>query len=128
VTCKIDSYDWTTYKNKVREGDFDICFYGWNGDNGDPDNFMSLMSSSDWTMNVARYQNAAYNKLIAKGLAAPDGSARNAIYTQLEKIAADEGVWLPISHSKTLCGYRPSIHDFYYHVTGITPLAGVTKG
>jgi peptide/nickel transport system substrate-binding protein len=41
VDCQIDVYDWTTYKEKVKAGDYDICFYGWTGDNGDPDNFMS---------------------------------------------------------------------------------------
>ncbi|MVB11535.1 Heme-binding protein A [Caprobacter fermentans] len=127
VTCKIDSYDWTTYKSKVTEGDYDICFYGWNGDNGDPDNFMSLMSVDDPSQNVARYKNPEFNKLIAQGLSTPEGDARNAIYTQLEKIAAEDNVWLTISHAQNLCGYRPNIHDFYYHVTGDVPLAGVSK-
>lgn len=127
VTCKIDSYDWTTYKSKVKEGGYDACFYGWTGDNGDPDNFMNLMSVDDPSQNVALYKNPEFNALIAKGTATPEGAARNAIYTQLEKIAAKDAVWLPISHSQTLCGYRPNIHDFYYHVTGITPLAGVSK-
>ncbi|WP_411677675.1 ABC transporter substrate-binding protein [Caproicibacter sp.] len=127
VTCKIDSYDWTTYKSKVTEGDYDICFYGWNGDNGDPDNFMSLMSVDDPSQNVARYKNPEFNKLIAQGLSTPEGDARNAIYTQLEKIAAEDNVWLTISHAQNLCGYRPNIHDFYYHVTGDVPLVGVSK-
>ncbi|WP_442872772.1 ABC transporter substrate-binding protein [Caproicibacter sp. BJN0012] len=127
VTCKIDSYDWTTYKSKATEGDYDICFYGWTGDNGDPDNFMSLLSVDDPSQNVARYKNPEFNKLIAQGLAAPEGDSRNAIYTQLEKIAAEENPWLTISHSQNLCAYRPDVHDFYYHVTGVVPLAGVSK-
>ncbi len=127
VSCQIDSYDWTTYKSKITEGDYDVCFYGWNGDNGDPDNFMNLMSVDDPSQNVARYKNLEYNKLIAQGLATPEGSARNAIYTKLEKTVAADNVWLTISHSKNLCAYRPNIHGFYYHVTAIVPLAGVTK-
>lgn len=127
VTCKIDSYDWTTYKTKATEGDYDICYYGWTGDNGDPDNFLNLLSVVDPSQNVARYSNTEFNDLIAKGLATPEGTERNAIYTQLEKIAAKDAAWLPISHAETLCGYRPNIHDFYYHVTGVVPLAGVSK-
>lgn len=50
VTATIDSYDWTTYKEKIKAGDYDICFYGWIGDNGDPDNFMYLLAHEDPTM------------------------------------------------------------------------------
>jgi peptide/nickel transport system substrate-binding protein len=127
VTCTIDSYDWTTYKDKVKAGNYDICFYGWTGDNGDPDNFMYLLASTDPSMNVALYKNPEFNKLIAKGLKTPAGAERNAIYTQLEKIAAADAAWLPISHAETLCAYRPNIHNFYYHMTGVTPFAGVKK-
>ncbi|MDF2631792.1 MAG: ABC-type dipeptide transport system, periplasmic component [Caproiciproducens sp.] len=127
VEATIDAYDWTTYKQKVKAGDYDICFYGWTGDNGDPDNFMNLMADKDPTMNVARYSNDQYKALIAKGVETPAGDARNKIYTDLEKMAADNAVWLPISHGKTLCGYRSNVKDFYYHMTGVVFLSGVSK-
>lgn len=127
ITVTIDSFDWTTYKQKVKAGDFDIAFYGWIGDNGDPDNFMYLLSHADPTMNIARYKNAEFNKLIAKGIETPAGPARNAVYTQLEKVAAADAAWLPISHAQTLCAYRPNIQNFNYHMTGVTPFAGVSK-
>jgi len=127
VTVTIDSYDWTTYKQKLKTGDYDLCYYGWIGDNGDPDNFMYLLAHEDPTMNVALYNNEEFNQLIAKGVETPAGAERNAIYTQLEKIAAEDAAWLPISHAQTLCAYRPNIQDFYYHMTGVTPFVGVSK-
>lgn len=127
VTVKIDSYDWTTYKAKVKAGDYDLAFYGWTGDNGDPDNFMNLLADKDPTMNIALYNNDQFKSLIAKGLTTPAGAVRNAIYTQQEKIAAADAAWLPISHAQTLCAYRPNVQNFYYHMTGITPFAGVSK-
>jgi len=127
VEATIDAYDWTTYKEKVKAGDYDVCFYGWTGDNGDPDNFMNLMADKDPTMNVARYDNADFKAMIAKGLATKAGDERNKIYTDLEKKAAEEAVWLPISHGKTLCGYRSNVKDFYYHMTGVVFLSGVSK-
>ena len=127
VKVTIDSYDWTTYKTKVKAGDYDIAFYGWTGDNGDPDNFMSLLSADDPAMNIARYKNDKFNSLIAKGLTTPAGPARNAIYTEMEKVAAADAAWLPISHSQTLAAYRPNVQNFYYHMTGNTPFVGVSK-
>jgi len=127
VTATIDSYDWTTYKEKIKGGDYDICFYGWIGDNGDPDNFMYLLAHEDPTMNVARYQNPEFNRLIEEGVKTQAGPERNKIYTELEKIAAADAVWLPISHAQTLAAYRPEVQNFLYHVTGVTPFAKVSK-
>ncbi len=127
VTATIDSFDWATYKEKVKAGDYDICFYGWIGDNGDPDNFMNLMADKDPRMNVARYDSAAYKELIAKGLITPNGDERNKIYTDLEKMAAQEAVWLPISHATTLVGYRSNVKDFNYHTTGVIFLSEASK-
>lgn len=127
VTATIDSYDWTTYKDKIKAGDYDIAFYGWIGDNGDPDNFMYLLASPDPGMNVALYKSEEFNKTLADGVKAPAGADRNAIYTQLEKKVAAEAVWLPISHATTLAAYRPNVDGFFFHMTGVTPLAGVSK-
>lgn len=126
VTCNIKTYDWTTYKDVVKKGDYDICFYGWNGDNGDPDNFMNLLDNQDPSMNVAHYNNTDYHALINKGLAIKEGADRNNVYTQCEQKVANENVWLVISHAKNLAAYNPKVSGYYYHQTGITPFAGVT--
>ncbi|SHI18224.1 peptide/nickel transport system substrate-binding protein [Sporobacter termitidis DSM 10068] len=127
VTATIDSYDWTTYKEKVKAGDFDIAFYGWTGDNGDPDNFMSLLSDKDPAMNISRFNDPTYLELINKGKTTPNGDDRNAIYKQLEQIQVDQNPWLLVSHSKLLSAYSPKIQDYYYHVTGNVFLSQMTK-
>ena len=128
VKCTIDVYDWTTYKSKMKEGNYDICFIGWGGDNGDPDNFLNLLATDDYLMNVSRYQNSSYNSLIAKGLTMANGADRYAVYTQCEKILADDTPLLDISHAQQLCGVSPYIHNFDYHIAYGPKLADVTKG
>lgn len=127
VTCTIDVFDWTTYKQKIKEGSYDICFYGWTGDNGDPDNFMALLSDKDPSMNVARYDNPAYLDLINQAKATPVGAARDALYKQMEEMQVADSVWLPISHSKLLSAYNPKVQGYYYHVTGNIFLSEMTK-
>ena len=118
VECTIDTYDWTTYKEKVKGGDYDICFYGWIGDNGDPDNFMSLLSDPDPSMNVARWQDPTYKTMMKDALVLPNGADRDAAYAAIEKYQAERAIWLPISHAKTLAAYRTQASGFIYHVTG----------
>ena len=118
VKCTIDKYDWTTYKEKVQTGDYDICFYGWTGDNGDPDNFLNLLSDPSPAMNVARFKDATYDKMIKEALALPNGDERNAKYAECEKYVAERAAWRLISHGKVLAGYRPGVSGFIFHQTG----------
>ncbi|MDR2035504.1 MAG: ABC transporter substrate-binding protein [Coriobacteriales bacterium] len=127
VEVNITPYDWTTYKSKVQTEAFDFCFYGWTGDNGDPDNFMNLLGDQNWSMNVARFNDDDYRALIKKGLETPEGPDRDAVYLACEQMVIDKQPWLPISHSKNLCGVNPAIHDFFYHPTGDVFMWEVTK-
>lgn len=127
VELSITQYDWTTYKTKVQTDPYDICFYGWTGDNGDPDNFMNLLADTNWSMNVAHWQDDEYKALIAEGLKTPNGDARDAIYLQCEEMVAEKQPWVLISHSKNLLGYSPKVKDFYYHPTGVVFFKGVSK-
>ncbi len=137
VECTIDPYDWTTYKEKTIAGDYDICFYGWSGDNGDPDNFMNLMSDTNAGMNVARFNlakndddKAAYKEyveMISNAAKEPSGDSRNAMYAKMEQFVADKAIWLPISHQQDITACRSNIHDFKYHCTATVKLWMVTK-
>lgn len=127
VECTIDTFDWTTYKDKVKAGDYDVAFYGWIGDNGDPDNFLNLLADKDPNLNIARWQDPTYIGMIKKALATPNGADRDAQYAAMEKYVAERSIWLPISHSKALAAYRPNVAGFVYHVTGSVFLSNVVK-
>ena len=78
-------------------------------------------------MNIARWQDPTYIGMIKKALSTPNGPERDAQYGAMEKYAAERAVWLPISHAKTLAGYRPNVSGFIYHVTGNVFLSKAEK-
>lgn len=127
VELVIDAYDWTTYRDKMTSGDYDVCFYGWFGDNGDADNFMSLLETKDPAMNLARYENPAYNKLAAQARQTQKGEKRNQLYRQMEEIAADDNVWLLFCHNSNASAYREEVRNYSYHVTGNIFLKDIYK-
>jgi peptide/nickel transport system substrate-binding protein len=127
VEATIDTFDWTTYKDKVKAGDYDIAFYGWIGDNGDPDNFLNLLADKDPNLNIARWQDPAYIDMVHKALATPNGADRDKQYGAMEKYVAERSVWLPFSHAKAMAGYRPNVSGFVYHVTGVVFLDKAEK-
>ncbi len=127
VTLNITPYDWTTYKQKTTTDPWDVCFYGWVGDNGDPDNFLNLLADSTPTMNIAQFDDEEYKSLIAQGVNTPDGEERDEIYHQCEQIVAEKQPWLLISHSKNLAGYNPNVSGFVIHPTGVVRLWNAVK-
>lgn len=120
-------YDWATFKNKLITDEFDIGFIGWNGDNGDPDNFLSLMASDDPINNQGLWKNQEYRDLVAQGVAVADGPERDAIYEKAEQIMADDVGILPISHPTILAATRPNISGFSIHPIALTFMRNVVK-
>lgn len=118
IFASIDAYDWKDYEQKLSEGDYDICFYGWIGDNGDAGNFLTQFAESDPTMNVARYENEEYNTLLASAASAGVRSESRELYQKAEQLLADADAVLPISHQQVLCGYNKNLTELLMNPAG----------
>lgn len=127
VTLNIAQFDWATYRTKIQTGPYDLAFISWNCDNGDPDNFMNLLSTPDKSINISHYDNPQYTALIQKGIVTPEGDARNDIYHQCEEIVADQQPLLLFCHPTAPLGVNPKIQDLIYHPMGIVLMKNVTK-
>ena len=123
----IDASDWGAYKQKMNSGDYDVCFWGWLGDNGDADNFLALLGSDDMTMNVAHYNNPEYKALLAEALTVPNGEERNALYSQAEKIVAEDCPWAKFTHLTVLSAYNPEVQNYKVHPTNNIYFANMSK-
>jgi peptide/nickel transport system substrate-binding protein len=129
VTATIDTYQWTEYKDKLKQGEGDIFFYGWNGDNGDADNFLSLLDSKEIasSLNSAQYSNAKVDGLLAKGRSIPNGQERNAVYGEIQDILAKDAPWVDISYQKLMAASAPNVKNFRIHPTGSAFFKNVDK-
>ncbi|SFC18021.1 ABC transporter substrate-binding protein [Clostridium uliginosum] len=129
VTATIDVYQWTEYKEKTQQGEGEILFYGWNGDNGDADNFLSLLDSKEIasSLNVARYSNPKVDELLAKGRKLPNGDERKALYGDLQDLLAKDAAWVPISYAKQMAASTPKIKNFTIHPTGTVFFKNIDK-
>lgn len=130
VKTNIKVYPWTEYKQvvfKAEEGD--ACFYGWIGDNGDADNFLSLLDGRqiESSLNNAKYNNPVVNDLLDKGTRTLNPKERIKIYQQLQKVLAQDVPWVYISHAVDMAATRPNVKGFSLHPTGVAWLNTVTK-
>jgi peptide/nickel transport system substrate-binding protein len=129
VQAEIQTEEWTQYRLDAREGKFQAMQNGWQGDNGDPDNFLYslLAGSSKGAGNWAFYDNPEVNKLLDDAVATPDQEARKALYQQAEQLIVDDAPWCFLGYQKHQILSRSNITDFQLQPTYIYYFAGVGK-
>lgn len=114
VNAEIVTYDWQLYIQKAKNFEHSAFMLGWTTDNGDPDNFASLLSCAaiKGKSNFAHWCNEDYDKLIAAGMATADKTARTQIYMDAQKVFAEQVPWLPIASSKVTVAVRKEVEGF----------------
>ncbi|MEG6616542.1 ABC transporter substrate-binding protein [Peptococcaceae bacterium 1198_IL3148] len=132
ITAEIKAWPWTEYKaivspEIVTEGD--MMIYGWIGDNGDPDNFLTLLDSKEiaGSLNSAKYANPQVDQLLEQGRQEFDMAKRAEIYSELQKIVIEEAPWVFISHATAMTAERDNVVNFSLHPTGVVFFHNVDK-
>ena len=76
-------------KKRAKAGELTAGIFGWSGDNGDPDNFLSplLASANAGNSNFARFKNAEFDALLDKAIGLTNKDERAALYKQAQVIS-----------------------------------------
>ena len=76
---------------------------GWTGDNGDPDNFLSVLLSCDSAgeggANRAFWCNEEFSALLKDAKVTADPAERTKLYEDAQVIFKDQAPWYTIAHS-----------------------------
>lgn len=117
VNVNIVSYEWGEYLKKSMEpGRKGAVILGWTGDNGDPDNFLSVLLScagaKDGGANRAFWCNEEFSDLLAKAKASTDHDERVKLYEQSQVIFKDQAPWATLAHSTQYVPMRANVTGF----------------
>src|SRR5215216_7743759 len=129
VQSDIQTGEWTQYRADRREGLFACDLYGWQGDNGDPDNFLATFfnSANKGGGNTSFYDNPEVDDLLVQAVQVSDMEERKALYQQAEQIVVDDAPWVFLGYQKHQVVTRANITDFQLQPTYIYYFAGVSK-
>ena len=108
--------EWGEMVKRAKMGEHDLVFYGWAGDNGDPDNFVTPNLSCDAAKsgeNAARWCNPAYDSLLAQARAETDAAKRAELYKQAQAIFQKEQPWISLAYPKLFVAMRKNVEGFY---------------
>lgn len=100
--------EWKVYLDSQDVLNYDICRAGWIGDYTDPNTFIDMWVKGGGN-NDTGWSSAEYERLLAASYAAPDDTARFALYQQMEAILADEVPFVPLYFYTRVYALNPKV-------------------
>ena len=99
VQLVVRATDYNRFQDKIRKGNAQLFYWGWNADYPDPENFLFLLYGAQGKVksqgeNAANYENAEYDRLFERMKAMPDGPERQAIIARMLAILEHDAPWV----------------------------------
>lgn len=128
VKAKLVTYEWGDYIKRTKAGELTAGTYGWSGDNGDPDNFLSPLfgSSNVGNSNYARFSHPELDALLDKALGLSDKAERTKLYEQAQVLLKEQAPWINVAHSINFAPTSKRVQNYKQSPFGYTYLYGTT--
>ncbi|PJE80290.1 Heme-binding protein A [invertebrate metagenome] len=100
IELEYRSSDWNRYKEKLRDGNFQLFTSGWLADYPDPENFLFLLIGEEAPLlgnpngaNAANYNNPEYNRLFHQMKTMDNSPERDRIIEKMVDIVRRDSPW-----------------------------------
>ncbi|MCC2616659.1 ABC transporter substrate-binding protein [Aestuariibacter halophilus] len=130
IEANIVSYEWSTFRQRLKQGLHDSVLIGWSADNGDPDNFYRPLLSCNAInsgTNRAMWCSQQYDALINDALQHTDPDQRRAIYWQANALLKQEMPLVPLAHAFRYQAYHRSLQGLVINPFGAIRFGEVEK-
>lgn len=124
----VDDYsDYSTFRDKVLNGNYQLVYWGWNADYPDPENFMFLFYGPNGKKefqgeNAANYQNEEFDELYDKMRAMTNSDERRVIIDKMTDMVQRDAPWVFIYNEaqydmthQWIGNFKPHLMDRYQY-------------
>ncbi len=128
IRSDIRVFEWGELIKRAKNGEHDLVFMGWAGDNGDPDNFLTpnlSCAAAESGENQAGWCDKAFDTLIAQARREPEQDKRAALYRQALAIFHEQAPWIALAHPKQFAALRKGVEGFELSPLGSNNFAKV---
>jgi peptide/nickel transport system substrate-binding protein len=113
-------------------GRHDLALAGWVGDNGDPDNYLSLLFDKDNTVpglasNIAFYRDDEVSRLLREAQSIEDRAARESLYAEVQRRLAADAPWAPLAHSQVAIAANDDLDGIVVNASGHVVYTGLVR-
>ena len=95
VEAKLHQSELRSHFSALRQGDFDIAWAGWIGENN-AEHYLGLLQSDIGNVNYGRFSNPHYDQIMRTAQAEAQAAARNELLRQAETLAVAEYAVVPL--------------------------------
>jgi peptide/nickel transport system substrate-binding protein len=120
IELEIRSYEWGTFFSDIKQGNFHLYSLAWVGIL-DPDIQYQIFHSASVPPNGdnrGRYSNAEIDRLLERGRLTFDETERKPIYSQIQKLLAEDLPYVPLWWWRNVVVKQPSVKDFVPYPDG----------
>jgi peptide/nickel transport system substrate-binding protein len=131
VTVTIVQKEWASYLEEVQNAEHDMCFLGWIGDNGDPDNFLYVLLDKENTevgkaSNYSFYRSEPVHELLTAARVEFDAAKRADLYKQAQALIYEDVPLVPLVHNAQVVAIRANVQGFQLQPTGLLRFADMS--
>lgn len=131
IFVTLEEMEWGAYLEHTKQGKHEMCLMGWNGDNGDPDNFLYTLLSSETAkvpaMNLSFFRDDKVDAWLKEAQVTPLQSAREALYRQVLQRVDELCPMVPLFHAEQVAVHLTGIGGFMLHPDGLRSLGAVQR-
>ncbi len=111
IQLEFRTSDWNRFQEKIRKGNTQLFFLGWNADYPDPENFMFLLHGPQGAVkqggeNKANYTNPEFDRMFEQMKNMENGPERQAIIDRMVGVLRQDAPWV--------WGYHPKDYSLYH--------------
>ncbi|MFJ7726806.1 ABC transporter substrate-binding protein [Neobacillus sp. NPDC097160] len=125
INVKIVSFEWATYLSKLTKAEFPFAGIGRISENGDPDNFLFTMLSSESVQNRSMYKNEKVDELLRKAQTTIDKVERTKLYKEVQVLVHEDAPTIPLAYVETPMAGGKYVKGYIPHAIGYESLADV---
>ncbi|MCE9558207.1 MAG: peptide ABC transporter substrate-binding protein, partial [Armatimonadetes bacterium] len=96
VSVDVRSMDYGAYLEKRNRGELQLFHMRWGADYLDPENFLSLLLTTNGAENKTGYSNLKADALCAQADVMENGEARWKLYADAEDMMLQDAAWMPL--------------------------------
>lgn len=128
INMKVESFENSTYLDKIIEGSFQMYILGWTTTTGDAHYglYEPFKTGGPTWSNTARYSNPAVDKLLDVGQQSTDQEARKAAYAEAQKLIVEDAPWIFLWDSEEVDATTSKVTGYRNSPTGRYDLTGIT--
>ncbi|KAF1069636.1 MAG: Periplasmic dipeptide transport protein [Pseudomonas citronellolis] len=128
IEAQIRVYEWGELIRRAKQGEHDLLFMGWVGDNGDPDNFLTpnlSCAAAQSGENLSGWCDSAFDELLRQARASTDPAQRATLYRQALAIYQRAAPWIALAYPKQFVVLSPKVKGFTLSPLGSNNFARV---